>query len=40
MPTKYVLPTINGDHKDAKPIRILIAIIIELKKLHENKLES
>jgi hypothetical protein len=33
MPTKYVLPTISGDHKDAEPTRVLIARIIELEKL-------
>jgi hypothetical protein len=26
MPTKYVLSTINGDHKDGRPTKILIAI--------------
>jgi hypothetical protein len=31
---------IRGDHKDAKPTRILIAIITELEKLQENKLEA
>jgi hypothetical protein len=31
---------IRGDHKDAKPTKILIAIIIELEKLQENKLEA
>jgi hypothetical protein len=39
MPTKYVLPTISGDHKDAKPTRVLTSIIIKLEKLQENKLE-
>jgi hypothetical protein len=38
MPIKYVLLAINGDHKDVKPTRLLIAIIIKLKKLQENKL--
>ncbi len=33
MPTKYVLSTINGDHKDAKPTTMLIAIIIKLEML-------
>jgi hypothetical protein len=36
MPTQYVLPAISGDHKDVKPIRVLIAKIIELEKLQEN----
>ncbi len=39
MPTKYVLPTINGDHKDVEPTRVLTTRIIKLEKLHENKLE-
>jgi hypothetical protein len=30
---EYVIPTINGDHKDAKPTRVLIARITNLKKL-------
>jgi hypothetical protein len=40
LPTKYVLSAINGDHKDAKPTKVLIAKVIELQKLQENKLES
>jgi hypothetical protein len=34
MPTKYVILAINGDHINAKPIRI-----IELENLQENGLE-
>jgi hypothetical protein len=30
---------INGDHKNEKPIKILPTKIIELEKLHENRLE-
>jgi hypothetical protein len=33
LPTKYVLPTINGDHKDVEPTRVLTTIIIALEKL-------
>jgi hypothetical protein len=40
MPIKYVLPTNSGDHKDVEPTRVLIAKIIELKKLHENRLKA
>jgi len=40
MPIKYVLPAINGDHKDAKPTRVLIARVIEVEKLQENILEA
>jgi len=40
MPTKYVLSTINGDHKDAKPTRVLITKITKLEKLQENGLEA
>jgi len=36
MPTKYVLPAINGDHSDAEPTRMLIARITKLEKLHDN----
>jgi hypothetical protein len=40
MPTKYVLPTISGDHKYAKPTRVLIERIAKLEKLQENRLEA
>jgi hypothetical protein len=40
MPTKYVLPPINGDNKYVEPIKILIVKIIKLKKLQENRLET
>jgi len=40
MPIEYVLPTINGDHINAKPTRIPTVRIIELEKLQENKLEA
>jgi hypothetical protein len=39
MLTKYVLLVINGDHRDAKPTRVLTTIIIELEKLQDNRLE-
>ncbi len=37
---KYVLPTIDGDHRDVGPTRVLIAILIKLEKLQENKLDA
>ncbi len=37
---KYVLLAISGNHKDVKPIRVLILIITKLKKLQDNKLEA
>ncbi len=40
MPTKYVLLATNGDHKDAKPTKVLTTRITELKKLQEKKLEA
>jgi hypothetical protein len=40
MPTKYVLPAISGDHKDAKPTRIQTTIIAKLDKLQEFRLEA
>jgi hypothetical protein len=40
MPIEYVLPTINGDHRDVKPTKVQTAIIIEVEKLQENKLEA
>jgi hypothetical protein len=39
MPIKYVILAISGDHKDVTPTRVLTTKIIELEKLHENKLE-
>jgi hypothetical protein len=33
MPIEYVLMAISGDHKNAKPTRVLTAKIIKLKKL-------
>ncbi len=40
MPTKYVLSTINGHLRNLEPTRMLIARIIELEKLYDNKLET
>jgi len=40
LPTIYVLLAINGDHKDAKPTKILIARIAKLEKLQDNRLEA
>jgi hypothetical protein len=40
MPIKYVTLDINGDHRDAKPTRVLTTIIIELENLQENRLEA
>jgi hypothetical protein len=40
MSIEYVLLTINGDYKNVKPTRILIAIIKKLEKLQENILEN
>jgi hypothetical protein len=37
--SQYVLLAISGDHRDAKPIRMLTTRIIELEKLQENRLE-
>jgi hypothetical protein len=39
MSIEYVLPTINGDHRSAKPTKVLTIKFIELEKLKENKLE-
>jgi hypothetical protein len=33
MPTKYVLLTISGDHKDVEPTKVLRTIITKLEKL-------
>jgi len=40
MPTKYVLWTINGDHIDVEPTRVLIVKITKLEKLQDNILEA
>jgi hypothetical protein len=39
MQIEYVLSATNRDHKYAKPIRVLITRIIELKKLLKNRFE-
>jgi hypothetical protein len=40
MPTKHVIPTISGDHRDAKLTKMLTTTIIKLEKLQENRLEA
>jgi hypothetical protein len=40
MPIEYVMSTISADHRDAKPTRVLTTKIIELEKLHVNKLKT
>jgi hypothetical protein len=40
MLTEYVLLATNGNHKDAKPTKVLTTRITELKKLQKNKLEA
>jgi hypothetical protein len=40
MPIEYVLLAISGDHRFAKPAKILTARITELEKLQENILEA
>jgi hypothetical protein len=40
MPIKYVISIISGDHKDAKPTKVLTTKIIEREKLQENELEA
>ncbi len=40
MPTKYILPAINGDNINAKPTKVLIAKITKLEKLLKNILEA
>ncbi len=40
MPIDYIVPVFGGDEKDSTPVRVLISIIIELKKLQETKMQS
>jgi hypothetical protein len=40
MPIDYIVPVVGGDEKDSTPVRVLISIIIELKKLQETKMQS
>jgi hypothetical protein len=40
MPIEYVILAISGDHRDAKPTKVLTTIIIKLEKLQENRLEA
>jgi len=37
---EYVLLVISGDHRDAEPTGVLIAIITKLEKLQDNILEA
>jgi len=37
---EYVLSTINGDHRNAEPTRVLTTRITKLEKLQQNKLEA
>jgi hypothetical protein len=39
MPTKYVMLTFNGDHKNANPIRVLTNRLKELEKLQTKILQ-
>jgi hypothetical protein len=39
MPTKYVLPTFYGDHKDENHVRVLTNRLMDLEKLHIDKLQ-
>ncbi len=40
MPTKYVMSTIIGDHRDVKPTKVLTSKIVKLEKLQDNRLEA
>ncbi len=36
--TKYILLIIDSDHKEGNHVRVLTSIVLELKKLQEDKL--
>ncbi len=38
MPTKYVLPTFSGDHKDENHVRVLTNRLMDLEKMHIDRL--
>ncbi len=40
MPIEYIVVVVGGDEKDSTPVRVLISIIIELKKLQETKMQT
>jgi hypothetical protein len=40
MPTKYVIPTISGDHRYVEPTNVLTTKVTKLEKLQYNKLEA
>jgi hypothetical protein len=40
MPIEYIVPVVGGDEKKSTPVRVLISIIIELKKLQETKMQT
>jgi hypothetical protein len=40
MPTKYIILVVGGDERDSTPMKVLISRIIELKKLHEARMQA
>jgi len=40
MPTKYVLSTCSGDHKDANLVKVFISRLIDLEKFQIDKLQA
>ncbi len=40
MPIEYIVVVVGGYEKDSTPVRVLISIIIELKKLQETKMQT
>jgi hypothetical protein len=40
MPTKYIVPIVNGNERDNIQMKVLTSKIIELKKLQETKMKA
>jgi hypothetical protein len=40
MPTKYIVPIVNGNEKDTTLVRILTSKIIKLEKLEEVRMQA
>jgi hypothetical protein len=40
MPTKYIIPVVDGDERNNIPMRVLANRIIKLKKLKEVKIRA
>jgi hypothetical protein len=40
MPTKYILPTCSGEHKDANLVKVFTSRLIDLEKFQTDRLHA